>query len=167
MVTAPADQQRPLFLAAALFAVALTILGTRSIKSAGALIARPLPLADLDAISSFLRPLPETLSEQVNNGSVGVNRDPFGPAGMVLSRTPVVVSGTAVTRKPTAAQPWLVSTILVEGSQRAAIVNEVWVTVGDSLAGGARVTAVERDHIVVTDAKGIRHNVPVQGGEMW
>ena len=62
---------------------------------------------------------------------------------------------------------WVVSSILFEGSEKSAIVNNAWVTIGDTLGGGSRLTAVESDHIVVTDAKGVRHKVPIQGGESW
>jgi hypothetical protein len=101
-------------------------------------------------------------------------------SGIVVARDPFVavelapISGTSSgsvsatsPRIPSAAQPWVVSSILVEGSNRSAIVNNTWVTVGDSLAGGSHLTAVERDHVVVTDAQGVRHTVSIQGGESW
>ena len=94
-----------------------------------------------------------------------VTRDPFAPTSFVGVRVPV---GTAVeASRPTTGegQHWVVSSILFEGSKRSAIVNNAWVSVGDALGGGSRLTAVERDHIVVTDAKGVRHVVPIQGGE--
>jgi len=62
-----------------------------------------------------------------------------------------------------AVQQWVVSSILFEDSKRSAILNNAWVNVGDALAGGARVTAIERKYVIVTDAKGNRQVVPIQG----
>jgi hypothetical protein len=172
MATAPADQQRPVFIAAALFAVALMVFATRALKTGGEIAALPLPAADLDAISSFLSPLsplPQAPTDRTSAdaGNVVIARDPFVATGVASSQAPFPGARVGTPPKPTSRQPWIVSTILLEGTRKSAIVNDVWVTVGDSLAGGSRLTAVERDHIVVTDAKGIRHNVPIQGGESW
>ena len=158
-----------MFIAAALFAVALMIFAARAIKTGEQIGAFPLPAADLDAISSFLSPLPAPSSGRtpVGNHDIVIERDPFLPAGVASSQVRAATGRGATPVKPTSKQPWVVSTIMIEGVRRSAIVNDEWVNVGDPLTGGSRLTAVEPDHIVVTDAKGIRHRVPIQGGEPW
>jgi hypothetical protein len=169
METAPADQQRPVFIAAAFFAAALMLFAARAIKTGDQIAAFPLPAADLDAIASFLSPLPTVSPGRTPAGSqnIVIERDPFVTTGVASSQVGAAAGVAAAPVKPTSKQPWIVSTIMIEGSRRSAIVNDEWVNVGDPLTGGSRLTAVERDHIVVTDAKGIRHSVPIQGGGSW
>jgi hypothetical protein len=169
MAPAAADQQRLSWLAAALFVGALTIVARRTIQGGREAGAQPLPIADLQSLSPYLTPLSDTsaLVKSVGSAMV-VTRDPFAPMG--VARSGNSSSRTAVDgHLPMTAsgENWVVSTILFEGSKKSAIVNNAWVTVGDTLGGGSRLTAVERDHIVVTDAKGVRHKVPIQGGESW
>jgi hypothetical protein len=171
MATRPADQQRPVLIAAAIFAVALALVAARSINASAAIEVRPLPPADMQAIASFLRPLADTprLAGNVTSGML-VTRDPFVMfvvAPVASIRSPAGTTVNSSSPKSASTQPWVVSTILVEGSRKSAIVNNMWVTVGDSLGGGSHLTEVEADHIVVTDAKGIRHKVSIQGGESW
>jgi hypothetical protein len=167
MVTAPADR-RPVLIAAALFAVALTLVAVRTIDAGMAVEARPLPAADIQAVSAYLAPLPDTsrLASGAPNGIV-VARDPFVSVGVAPAQALPRATVNTSLPKTASTQPWVVSTILVEGSRKSAIVNNTWVTIGDSLAGGSRLTEVEPDHIVVTDAKGVRHKVSIQGGESW
>jgi hypothetical protein len=164
MATAPADQ-RPVFIAAALFAVSLGILATRYTKAAMQLESQPLPTADLHALAAFLVPLSDTSAvARVGSSGIVVGRDPFVAGGVAPVESGAQVNAGKPVVRTAPSQPWIVSTILVEGSRRSAIVNDAWVTVGDSLAGGSHLTAVEPDHIVVTDAKGVRHRVSIQGG---
>jgi hypothetical protein len=168
MATTAGDQQRLSLVAAALFASALTIIALRTIKAGREVEARALPVADLQSLSPFLRPLTDTsvLARRVTNAMV-VTRDPFAPTGVARSENPSRATVDTHLPMPANGEQWVVSTILFEGSKKSAIVNNAWVTIGDTLGGGSRLTAVERDHIVVTDAKGVRHNVPIQGGESW
>ena len=167
MATKPADQQRMILLSIALLVAALAIVGLRSIKSARAIAARALPTTDLSLITSVLRPLPgEAVLAQDSTGTMVVARDPFAPSGVAASQTPKTATNPL---RPTTGggRHWVVSSILFEGTEKSAIVNNAWVTIGDSLGGGSHVTAIESDHIVVTDAKGVRHTVRIQGGELW
>jgi len=92
------------------------------------------------------------------------DRDPFALPTMP-SGTVVRGSGEPASRpKPGGSQQWVVSSILFEESRRSAIVNNAWVNVGDPLGNGARVTAIERKYVIVTDANGTRHVVPIKGG---
>jgi hypothetical protein len=167
--TAADQQQRLSWLAVALFVSSLTIVARRTIQGGREVGARAQPIADLQSVSPYLIALSDTSGLAKSGGRpMVVTRDPFAPTGIARSgnsssRTPV--DG----HLPIAAggENWVVSTILFEGSKKSAIVNNAWVTIGDTLSGGSRLTAVERDHIVVTDAKGVRHKVPIQGGESW
>src|SRR5207245_1142198 len=143
----------------------LAITALRTIQSTKLLTARPLPAVDLQSLSPFLKPLTESSrSAQTLTTARVIARDPFSATGLARPSTPSATGSGAQPSAPTDVR-WVVSSILVDGSKKSAIVNDTWVTVGDTLSGGSRLTAVERDHIVVTDAKGIRHKVPLQGGE--
>jgi hypothetical protein len=168
MATTAGDQQRLTMLAAALFASALTIVALRTITAGREVAARALPVTDLQSLSPFLGPLRDspTSAKNVTNAIV-VARDPFAPTRVARTENPARTTVDAHVSTATAGEPWIVSTILVDGSRKSAIVNDAWVTVGDALGGGSHLTAVERDHIVVTDAKGVRHKVPIEGGESW
>jgi hypothetical protein len=167
MATAQADRFRSTLVVVALAACALAALSLRAIKTAGVVADRAVPTTGLASLTSFLGPLPDELGRaRPTSGTRVMLRDPFAVAApaapVAVSRGNAVSSSTPV---KAARQHWVVSTILVEGTRKSAIVNNAWVTVGDSLGGGSRLTAVERDHVVVTDANGVRHVVRIQGGE--
>ena len=168
-MAAPAGERQRLVLAGiALVASALVVLGLREVASARVLEAKALPTTDLMSLSAYFRPLGDT--SNLAGGSakaIVISRDPFVTSGVARSEVPFQTTLDTQMPKPAGGGQWVVSTILFEGSRKSAIVNNAWVTVGDTLGGGSRLTAVERDHIVVTDAKGIRHEVPIQGGEAW
>ena len=167
MATAAGEQQRLALGVAALLTSALTIVALRSIASSKDVLSVQLPATNLESLSPYVRPLRDTsVLATESAGAMVVSRDPFAPTG--VARVGSVAKTTVNAPLPTTGngqQQWVVSTILFEGSKKSAIVNNAWVTIGDTLGGGSRLTAVERDHIVVTDAKGIRHKVPIQGGE--
>jgi hypothetical protein len=161
MTPAPTDQRRSLLLAASFFVVALAIASARVIASTKDLQHSTAPITEVDALRPFLSSLRGD-SGGDKGSVVAAARDPF-----MSSETPATSSFGA--RRPVATDkrrdPWVVTTILLDGTRRSAIVNNTWVSVGDPLGDGSRLTAVERDHVVVTDANGIRHKVSIQGGE--
>jgi len=63
-----------------------------------------------------------------------------------------------------AAPRWTVSTIMITENRRVAVINGVLASVGTSLPGGARVLAIEPDHVVLSEAGGARREISVQGG---
>jgi hypothetical protein len=159
------DRQRFRLIATAIVSVAMTAFALRTIARASTTASKPLPTADVQSLTGFLGPLTDSSSlAGVRPGTMVGDRDPFGsvpsPAGTRVSN----VSGAVSRPKTAEGRRWVVSSILFEDSRRSAIVNNTWVSVGDPLGGGARVTAIERKHVVVTDANGIRHVVPIQGG---
>ncbi len=61
-----------------------------------------------------------------------------------------------------AAPRWTVTAILVAGERRIAIVNDRMVRAGDRLEDGARVEAVERDHVVLITPGGERRRLDLE-----
>ncbi|HET9426199.1 MAG TPA: hypothetical protein VFO55_12600 [Gemmatimonadaceae bacterium] len=157
-----------MLIAIAAIALALAVVGRRSVSAATIVAARQVPASDVQSLAAFLEPLPDTASlARVRAGAMVVDRDPLAAAARIPSArigTPAVASRGA--RPAEQGGRWVVSSILIEESRRSAIVNNAWVTVGDPLDGGARVTAIERKHVVVTDANGIRHVLPIRGGDL-
>jgi hypothetical protein len=160
------DRSRIILFSVAVLAAVLGFAALGVVKSAMAVAAKPVPAADVQTLTAFLGPLPDSSSlAGVARGTMVVGRDPFAAMGSLAG--PQVRSAGGISSRPRTAgdQQWIVSSILFEDSRRSAIVNNAWVTVGDPLGGGARLTAIERKHVIVTDANGTRHVVPLQGGE--
>lgn len=67
---------------------------------------------------------------------------------------------------PTPAPPRrpALSAILITDSRRAAVIDEQLVGVGDALADGARVTAVEQNFVIVTARDGSRRQLTLPNG---
>jgi hypothetical protein len=163
MPTPATDRPRLALAAIAIASLALTGLSVRVLDGAGRAASRQVPASDLRNISAYLAPLPDTTSlAVVPVGSMVGESDPFGaPARVSHGSSTATPSGAAAASG--SSQQWVVSSILFEDSKRSAILNDAWVSVGDPLAGGARVAAIERKHVVVTDAAGKRQIVPLQG----
>jgi hypothetical protein len=161
---APAiDRQRVALIAVAITSAGLAALSLRILGAAEVTAAKPIPAADVQSLSAYLAPLADTTSLAVSgNGTMVGEQDPFGSPARVV-RVPAN-GASAVTVPLGTSQRWVVSSILFQGSKRSAIVNNSWVSVGDLLAGGARVTAIERKYVVVTDAQGSRQVVSIQDG---
>jgi hypothetical protein len=141
----------------------LAILSIKVLDAASVVTSKPIPAADLQTLSVYLAPLPDPASLAVGaKGAMVGEADPFGPA---VKNVRVPVGGTLSSGAAPSGTDgeWVVSSILFENSKRSAIVNNAWVGVGDRLDGGARVTAIERKYVIVTDAKGNRQVVPIQG----
>jgi hypothetical protein len=160
---APTDRRRVTLIVLAVLSGGVAALAIGVVDSAAKVATRPLPTADLEAVSAYLAPLPDSSRlAGVGTGTMVVARDPFGST----ASAPLAPGGSMGTPPRPAkgrSQQWVVSSILIEASRRSAIVNDAWVSVGDPLGGGARVTAIERKYVVVTDANGTRHTVPIRG----
>jgi hypothetical protein len=86
---------------------------------------------------------------------VAVDGNPFrGPAPVAASRAP--------RPRAEAAPRWTVTAILVAGARRIAIVNDRMVRPGDRLEDGARIEAVERDHVVLITPGGERRRLALE-----
>jgi len=97
-------------------------------------------------------------------------------SGGVVSPTPDPFAHRAIARiaavapaKPNAANAqskipapvYHVTTTLMAGARRAALINDQLIYVGESLPDGSKLTAVERDRVIVTDHSGVAHSVAV------
>jgi hypothetical protein len=162
MPTQATDRPRLALAAIAIASLALTVLSLRVLDAAGRTAARQVPAGDLRSLNAYLSPLPDTTSlAVVPVGSMVGESDPFGvPAPTRRASAGSLSSGAPTSRS---SQQWVVSSILFESSKRSAIINNAWVNVGDALGGGARVAAIERKYVVVTDATGKRQVVSLQG----
>ena len=165
MPTPATDRRRLSLVAIAIISMALSALAFRVVNGAAAAMTKPVPAPDLQGLTSFLGPVLDTPSLAVSaSGTMVGERDPFGAGAPVIRSVAPVPGGTGARPTTGGSRQWVVSSILIEESRRSAIVNNAWVGVGDALGGGARVTAIERKHVIVTDANGNRHVVPIQGG---
>jgi hypothetical protein len=158
--------------AAAVFVVATGFLGWRALGSSdprkpGLTLATPDPqLAPLFAYSA---PLADTIRILgMGDAAITLRQDPFGRhliAPADRGRSPVS-SVAAVPRVVDVDSPhWQVTATLMNGSRRAAVINDELIYLGDSVPGGGKLTAVERDRVTVTDARGASHTVAVKEGE--
>jgi hypothetical protein len=164
MVATPSDQRRSLVLAATFFVVAFAIIGSRVIASTKLLQRATPQLTDVESLRPYLGPLGDSVAVRNHSTSALTIHDPFNASnGVAPTIAEPKAAGTP--RRKSARSPWVVTTVLLEGSRKSAIVNDKWVNLGDSLADGSRLTAVERDHVIVTDAKGVPHRISIQGGE--
>jgi hypothetical protein len=123
----------------------------------------PAAVSDLNALIPYAStPLPSVNPTEFRRVVVA-SRDPFRTVQMA----PLVAqSGDQPTTrgKATAEDVWDVSAILITESRRAAVINDMLVTIGGPLPGGSHLTAVERDHVVVTDSKGERRTININRG---
>lgn len=104
-------------------------------------------------------------------GGVSVLRDPFvgrsiariaavAPVGAVAAGAGVATAPTVETAK-VPAPVYRVTTTLMAGARRAALINDQLIYVGESLPDGSKLTSVERDRVIVTDHSGTAHIVAV------
>lgn len=148
---------------AAVVIVAIGWMGWRSMrKAAGPAGAAPaaVPSPGLMPLMPYSAPLSDTLGMiAIPADVVSLSRDPFAerPMARVVSDGPAVTPVTPKVDAPV----WRVTTTLMAGNRRAALINDVLVYVGDSLPGGGKLVSVERDHVVVSDLKGATHTVAV------
>ncbi len=157
------DRYRIALAVVAVVSVALAALSFRILNAAAVVAAKPVPANDLQNLSAYLAPVPDSGSLAAGAfGSMVGDPDPFG-APASAGRAGVTAPLETLPGKAPSPQ-WVVSSILFEDSRRSAIVNDSWVSVGDALGGGARVAAIERKYVVVTDAKGTRQIVQLRDG---
>jgi hypothetical protein len=131
----------------------------------GALTPPPSPGPQLAQLAPFATPIPDSVRLAPSSMDAGVvSRDPFVMRGMPRL---VTSSGSASAPRQQADEPraeWKVTTTMIAGARRAALINDQLVYVGDPLPDGSKLTTVERDHVVVTDRKGAAHKVAVKEG---
>lgn len=90
---------------------------------------------------------------------VAIDGNPFGgpPAAEPAATAPRPAQPAA---RP--APRWALTAIMIADDRRVAIVNDRLVRVGDRLDDGARVEAVERDHVVLITPGGERRRLELE-----
>lgn len=147
--------------------IGLSVLGVLVVAAVGwKLLSGVQPTTALAGASPIRNITPYT----VPNDSVTVTPSLPGQT-LLLQRDPFTATASyrAVTRSislvPRPAQSgaaparWLVSAVLITRSRRAAVINDSLIDEGGAVPGGARLTSVEPDHVIVTDARGARHTL--------
>lgn len=117
--------------------------------AAGLRSARP---EELSALGAHLLPSSPADSARTASpgGSPAIERDPFRVPRARVAPPPTVAS--APRQEPI--WSWSLNAIFISERRRVASIDGRIVSVGDTLAGGARVSAIEPDRVVVTDASG-------------
>ncbi len=125
------------------------------------------PNPGLSHLTPFAGSVSDSLPGATPDESVALRRDPFAPRALPTVHLGFDPTGATMdTTRPKIAEPkWHVSAILIGGAQRAAIINDVLVRVGDTLPGGTKLTSVEQDRVVLTESNGTAHTVAVREGE--
>lgn len=117
---------------------------------------------ELDSLRGYVvrTPMPEAPKPTIGAYAVG-GSDPFAKvARWEVPKYSEQVTGPA---RPVPVR-WTVSTIMITENRRVAVINGVLVSPGSVLAGGARVLAIEPDHVVLVDVGGARREISVQNG---
>ena len=119
--------------------------------------------AELDSLRTYVVRTPPIAAEpQLPASALSVGGvDPF--AKVSRSETRVMSVSTGALTGPIGPR-WVVSTIMITENRRVAVINGVMATPGSLLPGGARVLAIEPDHVVLAEASGARREISVQGG---
>lgn len=87
-------------------------------------------------------------------------RDPFSPVSLYVTEAPLAPDRPVAAPEPR----WVASAILITQDRRSAVVDDQIVSVGDVLGGGARVVAIEREHVEIVTPAGVRRRLTVQPG---
>lgn len=121
----------------------------------------------LAVLAPYRVPLGDSLARAVLLASAAespMTADPFAVLQPVTVADESAMGDFAVAEAaaaPEAPASLAVSAILVANGRRVAVVNEAIVTIGDRLPGGARVSAIERDHVVVSAPDGSRRTLSI------
>lgn len=123
-----------------------------------------LPSAEeLDALRGYVvRTPPVAQSSTPANEAIAIGgSDPFAKVSVSDAPSYAGSSGSPLGPRPAR---WIVSTIMITENRRVAVINGVLATSGSILPGGARVLAIEPDHVVLAESGGARREISVQGG---
>lgn len=109
--------------------------------------------ATFDSLGRYLRPMPATAGRTgTEPADFFSTTEYFAPRGR---------SGSDDGAPSTASRPgtrprWVVSAILLTELRKLAVLNDSVVVLGSLLPGGARVIAIESDHVVLQESSGAR-----------
>lgn len=124
------------------------------------------PSPQLAPLMAFAHPVSDSLrAPDQSFAPVTLSRDPFGAVPVAPVSVRLAAEEPRTKGQKTEAPEWDVTATLIAGARRAALINGVLVSVGDAVPGGATLTAVERDRVVLIDQKGSAHTIAVKEGE--
>jgi hypothetical protein len=154
-------------------AAALVLIGVLGWRALGGGANQPIAVAvpnpGLRPLTPFAGSVSDSIPAALAAENVVLRRDPFASRPVPPAiRVGFDVTGATMdttTRTKIEEPKWRVSAILIGGAQRAAIINDVLVRVGDTLPGGTKLTSVEQDRVVLTESNGTAHSVAVKEGE--
>lgn len=139
---------------AVLIAAGLVMAGRSLVPSPPRRMALP-TASELVALEPYLNP--GSVGGDIRVGvppEVAIEGDPFGTP--LPERTPTAAQQTQ------AAPRWKVTAIMIAGERRMAIVNDKLVRPGDRMEDGARIEAVEQDHVVLITPSGERRRLDLE-----
>lgn len=157
-----ADRVRRALGFSAVAIVVAGLVGWRSMRGGNATMASAaIPNVGVTDLLPYTTPVADSARAIAAAPSlVATARDPF--AAQAVARAPETHPAITQSAQPRAEkEAWRVTTTLLSGSRRAALINDELIYVGDPLPDGSRLTRVEHDHVVVTDQKGAAHTVAV------
>lgn len=132
-----------------------------SVDSAVAPVARD-ALQQVAQLLPYATPPRDSELAIASVAGVPVVRDPFLARSTPRASMPAPAEAApAQGRAKQAAAAYRVTTTLMAGNRRAALINDQLIYVGESLPDGSTLTSVERDRVVVTDHSGTAHVVAV------
>ena len=144
-----------LLVMAALVAIGLVAASTLWVPEPPRRMALP-TASELVELERYLTPVTTDETRVGVPPRVTVESSPFG--------TPVAAEAGPMPGPATEPAPrWTVTAIMIAGARRIAIVNDRMVRPGDRLEDGARIEAVERDHVVLITPSGQRRRLELEG----
>lgn len=168
MSAKPTDAAAPRHFWTGVMLVVLAIIGAtawRSLRmSPRAAAPAASPVADLEPLLPYAAPPVDTARiAALTPPTPLISRDPFvaeGPAVVAVQSGRPAEPARVETNAPT------LTAVLITQSRRAAVINDVLIDLGSRLGDGTRLTAVERDHVVLTDANGVRRTLTLSDGHL-
>lgn len=154
---------------AAGFVLVTGLLGWRILGPSDARQTGLTPVAttpQLTELLAYSAPLPDTVRILgMGDAAITLGQDPFGRQLIALPERDRPLAAVVPRPAEVEGPHWQVTATLMNGSRRAAVINDELIYLGDSVPGGGKLTAVERDRVTVTDARGASHTVAVKEGE--
>jgi hypothetical protein len=100
---------------------------------------------------------PVTSGPSLPGQTMLLQRDPFTAAASYRTVTRAIPLVRPPVGSQAVAHRWQVTAVLITRSRRAAVIDDSLIDEGASVPGGARLTSVTPDRVIVTDARGTRH----------
>lgn len=123
-------------------------------------LSSAIPAAEeLEALGRFMTPAPLQGVPAIANAS-GMRLD--GPDPFASNDYTKIIDTAGAAPVQPVRERNVVSAILIANDRRVAVIDETLVSVGSTLPGGFRVTAIENDHIVIVTPDGVRRMLAIR-----